>query len=62
MATFADLPFLTNSEKERLRDMRFYQQQRISEEFLDRYFREDRRTLWYPHKNELMAAGFITQR
>lgn len=49
-------------DKERLRDMRFYQQQRISEEFLNRYFREDRRTLWYPHKNELMAAGFITQR
>ena len=49
-------------DKERLRDMRFYQQQRISEDFLNRYFRDDRRTLWYPHRNELLAAGFITER
>jgi hypothetical protein len=55
------MPFV-EVDVERLQDQSFLEQQQIDPRFIDRYFQEDRRTLWYPHKNELMDAGILTQR
>ena len=55
------MPF-AEVDVERLQDQSFYEQQQVSPAFIDRYFSDDRRTLWYPHKNELFQAGITTKR
>lgn len=55
------MPF-AETDVERLQDQQFFEQQLVDQRFIDRYFNADRRALWYPHGNELLAAGVITQR
>lgn len=47
---------------EQLQDQAFFEQQAVDRNFIDRYFMQERRALWYPHKNELFNAGIITQK
>ncbi|WP_370228760.1 hypothetical protein [Cognatishimia sp.] len=59
---FKQLMPYAEADVERLQDQRFFEQQQIDSRFIERYFQDDRRALWYPHKNELLDAGIITKR
>ena len=54
------MPF-ADVQTERLQDQSFFEQQLVSQEFIDRYFRTERRALWYPHRTELFDAGILTK-